>query len=91
VYAEGLPAVQAAGSAKKGERAQAPPAFGPGGDGGELVVEVGLVESNHAARKLIKAAMKCVQIRDLKDDEVVRRAAVLESPVDERMSDLCGS
>jgi hypothetical protein len=90
VYDEDLRGVEA-GSAQQGKRAQTPPAFGSGGDGGELVVEVGLVESNHAARKLIKAAMKCIQIWDLKNDEVIRRAAMLESPVDERMSDLCGS
>lgn len=49
------------------------------------------MESNHAALKAIAAAMKCVQIWHLKDDQVVRRAAVLESPVDECMSYLRGS
>lgn len=49
------------------------------------------MESNHAALKPITAAMKCIQIRHLKDDQVFGRAAVFESPVDEGMSHLCGS
>ncbi len=75
---------------QQGERAQLAPGLGSDGDGRELVVEIGFVESSHATLKRSEAAMKCLEIRDLKHDQVVGRATMLEGPVDEDMAHLCG-